>query len=477
MSVMQFPYCDDHKYVPCSGYRPRRYETGKVIPIFKAKSKESFNNYRPISLLSNISKVLEKVVHKRLYSFLARCDILCDKQYGFRPNWSTIDAVTDLTSDVLSSLDRNDMCLSVYLDLAKAFDTINHKILLNKLEYYGIRGRTLEWLRSYLDRRMQYVCYNGLKSETKPVEYGVPQGSVLGPLLFILYANDIPQCMSYCRTIIFADDTTVYQVGKDPHTMYRQVNFDLKTLTDWFKANQLSVNPSKTKSMLFKRSGYVNDINDYLCIETEPIELVQMTKFIGLYIDEHLTWQHHIDHCKKKASSGVYAINMCKYILSEKTLKMLYYSLVHPYIIYGIRLWGNAYQMHIKKLEVVQKKAIRAITGAKYNDASSPLFRPLKIMKFKDLRDMYIQHFVYEFVNDSLPKSLSHIFEYNRDIHRHNTRHSNDPRPLKANSDIMRRSLLCRGPILWIDLNIDIRNSRTKHIFKKRVMQNYLRTY
>ena len=300
------------------GIVPDAMKLAKVIPIFKAKSKESFNNYRPISLLSNISKVLEKVVHKRLYSFLTRCDILCDKQYGFRPNRSTLDAVTDLTCDVLSSLDRNDMCLSVYLDLSKAFDTINHKILLNKLEYYGIRGRTLEWFRSYLDRRMKYVCYNGLNSEIKPVEYGVPQGSVLGPLLFILYANDIPQCMSYCRTILCADDTTVYQVGKDPNTMYRQVNFDLKTLTDWFKANQLSVNPSKTKSILFKRSGYVNDINDYLCIETEPIELVQVTKFLGLYIDEHLTWQHHIDHCKKKASSGVYAINMCKHILSEK---------------------------------------------------------------------------------------------------------------------------------------------------------------
>ena len=316
-------------------------------------------------MLSNISKVLEKVVHKRLYSFLTRCDILCDKQYGFRPNRSTIDAVTDLTSDVLSSLDMNDMCLSVYLDLSKAFDTINHKILLNKLEYYGIRGRTLEWFRSYLDRRMQYVCYNGLNSEIKPVEYGVPQGSVLGPLLFILYANDISQCMSYCRTILFADDTTVYQVGKDPNTMYRQVNFDLKTLTDWFKANQLSVNPSKTKSILFKRSGYVNDINDYLCIETEPIELVQVTKFLGLYIDEHLTWQHHIDHCKKKASSGVYAINMCKHILSEKTLKMLYYSLVHPYIIYGIRLWGNAYQKHIKKTRSCAEKSHTGHNGSK----------------------------------------------------------------------------------------------------------------
>ena len=172
---MQFPYCDDHKYVPWSGYRPRCYETGKSYPDIYSKKAESFNQYRPISLLSNISKVLEKVVHKRLYSFLTRCDILCDKQYGFKSNRSTIDDVTDLTSDVLSSLDRNDMCLSVYLDLSKAFDTINHRILLNN----GIRGRTLEWLRSYLDSRMQFVWNNGLNSEIKPVEYGVRQGSVV----------------------------------------------------------------------------------------------------------------------------------------------------------------------------------------------------------------------------------------------------------------------------------------------------------
>ena len=202
------------------GIVPDAMKLAKVIPIFKAKSKESFNNYRPISLLSNISKVLEKVVHKRLYSFLTRCDIICDKQYGFRPNRSTIDAVTDLTSDVLSSLDRNDMCLSVYLDLSKAFDTINHKILLNKLEYYGIRGRTLEWFRSYLDRRMQYVCYNGLNSETKPVEYGVPQGSVLAP------------CCSYCMP------TTSHNVC---HTVGQSSLQMIQLYTKWEKTHTLCI--------------------------------------------------------------------------------------------------------------------------------------------------------------------------------------------------------------------------------------------
>ena len=190
------------------GIVPDAMKLAKVIPIHKSKSKELFNNYRSISLLSNMSKVLEKVVHNRLYSFLIKNSILYDKQYGFRPKRSTIDAITEFTAGILPSLDRKKQCLSIYLDLSKAFDTINHSILLNKLKYYGIRGKPLEWFRSYLQQRKQYVSYLGVQSTTQNIEYGVPQGSVLGPLLFILYSNDIPNSLTYCQAILFADDTT-----------------------------------------------------------------------------------------------------------------------------------------------------------------------------------------------------------------------------------------------------------------------------
>ncbi len=257
------------------GIVPDAMKLARVIPIHKAKSKEEFNNYRPISLLSNVSKVLEKVVHKRLYSFLAKHNILYSNQYGFRPKRSTIDAITEFNSDVLPSLDAKQKCLSVYLGLSKAFDTINHGILMLKLQYYGIRGKALEWFESYLDQRRQYVSYLGINSPIRTIAYGVPQGSVLGPLLFILYSNDLPQALSHCKTILFADDTTIFKTGNNMEQIFEQVNADLHTLNDWFRANQLSVNPTKTKYILFSKHGNVDTYSDlFLNIENETLERV-----------------------------------------------------------------------------------------------------------------------------------------------------------------------------------------------------------
>ena len=326
--------------------------------IHKSKSKQELNNYIPISLLSSISKVLEKVVHNRLYSFLTKHNLLYCRQYGFRPKRSTIDAITEFTAEVLPSLDSKKKCLSVYLDLSKAFDTINHDILLRKLQYYGVRGTTLAWFRSYLDQRRQYVSYLGIQSNTMVMSFGVPQGSVVGPLLFILYSNDTPNSLIHCKTILFADDTTVYIAGDNQQALYDQVNTDLKNLTDWFRANQLSVNPSKTKYILFSRNvqsmQFIPEM--FLHIDNEHLERVNSTKFLGIHIDSHLTWQDHIEHCRSKLSSGIY-INKSKHFLNKNHLRILYYSLIHPHLTYGLRLWGNALQKYIRKLEILQKKS------------------------------------------------------------------------------------------------------------------------
>ncbi len=459
------------------GIVPDATKLARVIPIHKSKSSEVFNNYRPISLLSNVSKVLEKVVHKRLFSFLLKHNILYDKQYGFRPKRSTIDAITEFTADILPSLDGKQKCLSVYLDLSKAFDTINHDILLNKLEYYGLRGRALEWFRSYLSQRRQYVSYLGVNSPIQTLTYGVPQGSVLGPLMFILYSNDVPKSLSHCRTILFADDTTVYSMGENLQQLYAQVNTDLHALNDWFRANQLSVNPTKTKYILFTKHGNTTADGLFLHIENDHLERVQTTKFLGVFMDEHFTWEYHIDHCKKKISKGIYAINMSKHVLDKTNLKILYYSLVHPYLLYGIRLWGNAMQKHIGKLEIMQKKAIRAIVGAGYNAPSSPIFKELKIVKLKDLFELQVNIFMYDFVNGLLPEPLLGIYRYHGNIHEHETRHSTDPRPPKVNSEAMRRSLLYKGPCLWLTLDYHMKSSRSKLVFKKRLIQRYICQY
>ena len=186
----------------------------KIIPIYKAKDKKDISNYRPISLLPIISKILEKVVHKNLYTFLEKNKVLYASQYGFRKNRSTVNAITELVCHITNAFENKQNTLSVFLDLSKAFDTIDHNILLHKLEFYGVRGLALNWFQSYLTDRKQYVLYNNVQSQTLGITCGVPQGSVLGPLLFLIYVNDIANYLTHSKLISFADDTTVFLSSK-----------------------------------------------------------------------------------------------------------------------------------------------------------------------------------------------------------------------------------------------------------------------
>ena len=276
----------------------------KIKPVHKSNAKDDISNYRPTSLLPSIYKILGIVVYKRTLHFIQTNKILNNNQYGFREKYSTINAITALTSDVIKALENKDSVLSVFMDLSKAFDTIDHQILLYKLEFYGIRGTPLKWFKRYLSNRKQYVKYNNSDSLQRDITYGVPQGSILGPLLFIIYINDLPFCVEHCKTILFADDTTIYKTGKQVNNIYEDMNKELQILADWFRANKLSLNISKTKCMLFCRSPPPENEEIILTMYNTANEV----QFLGLHIDEKLDWHEHINKCKNKLTSALYVI-------------------------------------------------------------------------------------------------------------------------------------------------------------------------
>ena len=223
----------------------------KVTPIHKGGSTQHINNYRPISLLSIFDKIIEKVLHKWLNSFLENNDILFHNQYGFRRNNSTVFALIQITEKIKSSIDNGKIGCGIFIDLRRAFDTVNHDILLTKLEHYGIRDNMLSWFQSYLSNREQYVSINGEQSESHAINCGVPQGSVIGPLLFLIYINDLPNISDVLKFYLFADDTNIYYESNSLQILEKTINKELNKVYLWLNVNRLSLNIDKTNFIIF----------------------------------------------------------------------------------------------------------------------------------------------------------------------------------------------------------------------------------
>ena len=346
----------------CDGYFPDDLKTAKVLPLFKNKGcLTDISNYRPISMLPIFSKLFEKMIHQKLWTFLDENNIINENQFGFRASHSTAHALISATENLYKSLDNDLHTLGIFIDFSKAFDTVNHSILCSKLEHYGIQDNMLKLIESYLSNRDQYVLYGNKASSKLPITLGVPQGSVLGPLLFILYINDIVNATSIAKFVLFADDSNLFISHIDRFKLYELGNQLLRDIFLYCAANYLVINYDKCCFIEFKRPNNVPKIN--LSFPFNSIESEEKCKFLGVYINSNLDWNDQIAHARKLVSQAIGALYSIRHNVPLKILRTVYFSLVQPYFIYAMPIWAtNHNSIEFQMLFKLQKKAIRIIS-------------------------------------------------------------------------------------------------------------------
>ena len=410
------------------GSFPSELKIANIIPIFKAGETEIIGNYRPVSLLSTVSKVFERAFFTRLSFFIKQQKILYSLQFGFREGHSTDMAIIKLLDNIIESLDRGDYAATIFLDFSKAFDTVNHEILLLKLNHYGIRGIANNWVKSYLESRKQYCTFGGEKSSKTTITCGVPQGSILGPLLFLLYINDLGPIFKHFTTVLFADDSNLIVKGNSLKKIEEKINSDIPALTNWLETNRLSLNLKKTHIMIFGNTRRKNDSTLNISIQGTKLDIVQHTKFLGIILDSALSWKNHIIYLSQKISKSLGILAKARKLLNVDTLRQLYFSFLFPYLSYANIIWGNAADCHLQIIFKLQKRAIRIIHNIKRRNSTKLSFQQLKLLRLPELYKYSALIFLYKFKNDLLPTIFKNFYAENRQFHEHNTRASQNLR-------------------------------------------------
>ena len=406
-----------------TGIFPDLCKVAKVIPIHKKDNPLLCENYRPISLLPVFSKIFEKLIYKRMYAFIEKNKLIYKQQFGFRSKHSTTHALISTTESIKSLIDSGNIVGGVFIDLQKAFDTVNHNILCEKISYYGFRGISQLLIKSFLTNRKQYVSINGFNSSEKNVICGVPQGSTLGPLLFLLYINDLHYSMNYSIASHFADDTCITFSAKKIKTVETVLNCDLKILSDWLKANRLSLNVDKSKLILFKSKRKIIPENSFsIKLNGHRLETTDNVKYLGLYLDKNLSFDYHINQLSKKLGRANGILAKLRHFTPKDTLISIYYSIFYSHILYGCPVWSLTSVNNLQIISVLQKKCLRIINFAQFNSHTNKLFFDNKIIKLEDIIKLQLMKLVFDFKHKNLPDELSNLFRLNSEINSYYTR-------------------------------------------------------
>lgn len=419
------------------GYFPKCFKQSIIVPIFKAGLSSELNNYRPISLISTFAKIFEKLIYSRLYSFFEKSNILSNMQFGFLKGKSTSDAIATLTEYVYSSLDESLPCLTVFLDLTKAFDTVNHKLLLKKLKRYGIRGIPLTLLKSYINNRKQQVKINNRLSKEGTLSCGVPQGTILGPLFFIIYINDMLKLKLKGKILSYADDTALFVQAPNWTDVRRAVIHDLNLIKNWLDNNILTLNSSKSFFVSFsihntKQPPYEQLlIHDKSCSKDQDckcshiINKIDKYKYLGVMFDSYLKWDEQINSLTKRLRKYIVIFKKIRNFFDIKQLTTFYYALVESILTYGIIGWGGARETHISKLEIVHRMIIKSMLNKSKFFSSAEIFKISNLLNLKKLYLLQILKYIYK--NNCQIEITNHLY---------NTRNKKNMKYFKAKKSI-----------------------------------------
>lgn len=418
-----------------NGIFPSALKLSRVIPLYKSNDPSLCDNYRPIALQSCIAKILEKYVSIQLSNHLDLNHLLHPHQYGFQKYKSTEHNLFSAINFISSALNNNEFCLGIFLDLKKAFDVCSHEILLKKLSHIGVLGSALDWFKSYLSNRTQRVEINGVLSNPEDIDISVLQGSILGPILFLIYINDLPNCTSLF-TLLFADDTQALARGNNIPMLVDRVNLELYKLASWFRANKMAVNISKTKFILFHNKGKKYNPEDLKILfnnnepnQNDPTLIQQLErihsnhkdpskqhyKSLGILFDEHLSFSHHFSYLHSKLSRTIFILNRAKHFLPLRILKTLYFSLFHSHLSYCPSITSCASPALTNKIFLLQKKAIRIISGAAYAAHTDPLFKSNSILPYPKILLQANYLLLHSIHHNYSPSSLRNIFPKNNE--------------------------------------------------------------
>ena len=456
-----------HCKVPCI------WKQANVTPIHKKGDKSDPNNYRPVSLLSIPGKVLEKIIFKHIFNHIRDNSILTEWQSGFMPGCSTVSQLLEIYHKFCQSVESGKEVRVIFLDISRAFDRVWHAGLLYKLKLIGIDGSLLAWITDYLKDREQRVCLDGVFSEWCRILAGVPQGSILGPLLFLIFINDLTEVIQFTKIRLFADDTCLFIEVDNRATASELLNTDLQSIHEWSNQWLVSFNESKTKSLIISNKRD-RALNPPLVMNDVILDEVQSHKHLGITLSHNLTWTKHIDEICIKARKRLDIIQRFKFKLNRRDLQRFYVSFVLPLLEYGDALWDGAFQADLDRLETVQIRAMRIVTGATARSSVQGLYNDLGWHTLQQRRSMHKLKWFFKLQNHLAPEYLVNLVPPTADErHRYLLRRRDTVTPFRVQRDYFARSFFPSVVREWNALPQHIRHATTVEGFTVCIKKHF----